>query len=129
MINNTINILDNTGCFFSYENGQFVVKNNIPGFLTLKSADQDKVLSYLCKNKDGYEAGVGKVVFNNDKLVVERIKVVASSNNNEPVEFSNGGENYLYSFANSYNFNTAFNNLIFNALFIFFFIKQTHPSM
>lgn len=113
MINNTINILDNTGCFFDYENGQFILKNNIPGFLTLKSEDENKTLSYLCKNKDQYEAGIGKVSFNNHKLVLERIKVVSSSNNNQQVDFTNNNDNYFYSFANSYNFNTAFNNLIF----------------
>jgi hypothetical protein len=112
MINSPIKILDNSGCSFTSENGQIILGQPINGFRPISYTDIGSTISYLCKNKSSYEVGVGKVISNNDKILLDRIKVLQSSSNNQPIEFINDGSNTIYSFANSYNFRIAFNNLI-----------------
>jgi hypothetical protein len=112
MINSPIKILDNSGCSFTSENGQIILGQPINGFRPIGYADLGSTISYLCKNKNSYEVGIGKVISNNDKILLDRIKVLQSSSNNQPIEFGNDSTNVVYSFANSYNFRTAFNNLI-----------------
>jgi hypothetical protein len=112
MINSPIKILDNSGCSFTNENGQIILGQPVNGFRPIGSADLGSTISYLCKNKNSYEVGIGKVVSNNDKILLDRIKVLQSSSDNQPIEFGNDSSNAVYSFANSYNFRTGFNNLI-----------------
>ena len=112
MINSPIKILDNSGCSFTNENGQIILGQPVNGFRPIGSADLGSTISYLCKNKNSYEVGIGKVISNNNKILLDRIKVLQSSSDNQPIEFGNDGSNVVYSFANSYNFRTGFNNLI-----------------
>jgi len=112
MINSPINILDNSGCSFTSENGQIILGQPVNGFRSIGSADLGSTISYLCKNKNSYEVGIGKVISSNAKILLDRIKVLQSSSDNQPIEFINDGSNTIYSFANSYNFRTGFNNLI-----------------
>jgi hypothetical protein len=112
MINSPIKILDNSGCSFTSENGQIILGQPVNGFRPIGSTDLGSTIPYLCKNKNSYEVGIGKVISNNDRIILDRIKVLQSSSNNQPIEFGNDSSNAIYSFANSYNFRTGFNNLI-----------------
>jgi hypothetical protein len=112
MINSPIKILDNSGCSFTSENGQIILGQPVNGFRPIGSADLGSTISYLCKNKNSYEVGIGKVISSNDRILLDRIKVLQSSSDNQPIEFGNDSSNAVYSFANSYNFRTGFNNLI-----------------
>jgi len=112
MINSPIKILDNSGCSFTSENGQIILGQPVNGFRSIGYSDLGSTISYLCKNKDNYEVGIGKVINIGSKIVIDRIKVLQSSNNNQPINFNKDSSNTIYSFANSYNFKTAFNNFI-----------------
>jgi len=112
MINSPIKILDNSGCSFTSENGQIILGQPINGFRSIGYADIGSTISYLCKNKDSYEVGIGKVIDTGSKIALDRIRILQSSNNNQPVNFGKNNSNTVYSFANSYNFKTAFNNFV-----------------
>lgn len=112
MINSPIHVLDNTGCYFYSENDYFVAEYALSGYFGLYKNYAGQYISYLCKSRNGYEIGLGQIDTINDKVVINRVKVLSSSNNNNPVNFTADSSNALYSFANSYNFRTGFNNLI-----------------
>lgn len=112
MINSPIYVLDNTGCYFYSENDYFVAEYALSGYFGLYKNYAGRYISYLCKSRNGYEIGLGQIDTINDKVIVRRVKVLSSSDNNNPVNFSADSSNALYSFANSYNFRTGFNNLI-----------------
>ena len=112
MINSAINILDNTGCYFISKNDYFIIGDNLAGYSNISKNYLNCTLSYLCKNKEKYEVGIGRIEYVDDKLVLKRISILLSSSNNNPIDFGSDNNNHLYSFANSYNFKTAFNNFI-----------------
>ncbi len=112
MINSPLYILDNTGCYFYSENDYFVTEYALSGYSGLNKGHLGLNIPYLCKSRNGYEIGLGQIDSVNDKIIVKRIKVLLSSDNNNTVNFGSDASNALYSFANSYSFRTGFNNLI-----------------
>jgi hypothetical protein len=112
MINSPLYIFDNTGCSFHSENDHIVIDNPLSGYSGLTSKHIGYSTPYLCKNKEKYEIGIGRIESLNNQLILKRISVLSSSFNNGPVPFGSDAGNCLYSFANSYGFRTAFNNFI-----------------
>lgn len=113
MINSPIRLLDNTGCLVYSENDHFMVVGTIAGFDNFNCKDHNNTtFPYLCKNKTDYEIGIGKIVCQEDKIIINKERIISSSKNSKFIIFSKTDTNYLYCFANSINFNTAFNNLI-----------------
>jgi hypothetical protein len=112
MINSPLYILDNTGCYFYSENDYFVIDYALSGYVGFNKTHIGQNISYLCKSRNGYEIGLGQIDAINDKIILKRIRVLLSSDNNNSITFGKDASNALYSFANSYNFRTGFNNLI-----------------
>jgi len=112
MINSPLYVLDNTGCHFYSENDYFVAEYALSGYFGLNKNYSGKYISYLCKSRNAYEIGLGQIDTINDKVILRRVKILLSSDNNNPITFAADASNALYSFANSYNFKTGFNNLI-----------------
>lgn len=113
MMNNTIKILDNTGCYFYSENDYFVLDYALAGFSAFNKNQCGYSIPYLCRNKNNqYEVGIGTIDSLGDKLILRRQSISLSSDNNNPVSFSRTSGNTLYCFANSYNFKTGFNNFV-----------------
>jgi len=116
MINSPIYIFDNIGSYFSYQNDKFLIGSSLPGYKSLNIDHINAHIPYLVRNVNNskvlWEIGIGKVVVVNSSICVERVQVVKSSNNDQLVDFSAGGTKSFYIFANEYNFNTGFNNVI-----------------
>lgn len=113
MINSPIRLLDNTGCLVHSENDHFMVVGSIAGFDNFDcKSHNNTTFPYLCKNKTDYEIGIGKILCQEDKIIISKERIISSSKSSGSSIFSKTDSNYLYCFANSINFNTAFNNLI-----------------
>lgn len=114
MINNIIKIYDNIGAKFTIENSDILIGVCINGFKTLSNEHVNSFIPYLLKNKEVWETGIGLVKSLDDKIYVERIKVIRSSNNDSLVDFSslNINDNNFYIFANEYIFNTGLNHAL-----------------
>lgn len=115
-MNTPVYVFDNIGCFFTLKDNSFYCYQNIPGYKNLSSEHIGSYIPYIVRNASAdnveWEIGIGLVKNDNTKIVVERHRVSESSNNNQPVQFSNNGKKTFYIFANEYNFNTGFNNVI-----------------
>lgn len=113
MMNNTIKILDNTGCYFYSENDYLVLDYALAGFSGFNKDYCGYTIPYLCRNKSNqYEVGIGVIDNIGDKLILRRQSISLSSNNNNPVSFPASSGNSLFCFANSYNFKTGLNNFV-----------------
>jgi len=114
MINFPITILDNTACYFYSENNYFILGYALSGYKGFDSNQNGLVIPYLCKNQGRYEVGIGQIEYlnNDNKLILNRLKILSSSDNNNPVSFEENSNNALYCFANSYNFNRSLSSLI-----------------
>lgn len=109
-------IFDNIGFNFTVQNNSFVMGENLKGYNLLDSSHTGYYIPYLVRNYSDnnieYEAGVGYIKTENDKIIIERYKVVKSSNDNQPIIFKNSNKREFYIFANESNFNTGFNNVL-----------------
>ena len=114
MNNQIIKIYDNIGSKFTQENNDLLIGASLSGFKTLSIQHCDSVVPYLVKNKEEWETGLGLVKSLNDKIYVERIRIIRSSNNDSQVDFSdlNSEDNRFYVFANEFNFSTNFHNAV-----------------
>lgn len=113
-MNKITKIFNNIGFLCSVSNNTFIQHNAINGYKALEQDTIGYFIPYLIRNiKDGYkwETGVGEIQYSDGLLVVKRIEVTNSSNNNKPVNFI-GNENEFYLFVNNNNFNSSFNNVI-----------------
>jgi formylglycine-generating enzyme required for sulfatase activity len=114
MTNSLTKIFDNIGFSFRTKNNFFIPTNPIKGFNLFNSSHIGYYIPYLARSQDNgfsYEVGVGYITLNGTEIVIERYKVVKSSNNDLKVSFPSAS-NEFYVFANESNFNTAFNNVI-----------------
>lgn len=112
MINSPLTILDNTGCFFRSESNYLVIGDALAGYAGINNSHHKLKIPYLCKNKDKYELGIGSIDAKSDKIILNREKILSSSDNNQAVNFGDSSGNYLYCFANSLSFRTGLNNLV-----------------
>jgi hypothetical protein len=111
MINSPIYVFDHIGCGFTLSDNKFLIGQKLKGYNTLNKSHVGSYIPYLVRNKDQWETGVG-VVCDYGDIYVERHKVVSSSDNNQAVSFYDDASNQFYIFANQYNFDTAFNNIV-----------------
>ena len=113
MLNSPVKVLDNIGAIFYQQDKYIVIGSSLPGYQTLTFKHANTIVPYLLKNKDKWETGIGIVKSIEDKIVLEKIQTLHSSNNDaQPVVFSNDENNKFYVFANEYNFGTGFNNCL-----------------
>lgn len=108
-------IYDNVGCSFDYINDKLTILGPLPGYLPLTDDHIGSQIPYLARNTKGdridFEVGVADVTKDGLSITISNRKISASSNNNNPVNFSHNGNKQFYLFVNSANFNTAFNNV------------------
>lgn len=117
MKNTLTKIFDNIGFNFIVQNNSFIMGESLKGYNTLNSSHIGYYIPYLVRNYlennvIEYEVGVGYVKLENSKIVIERYKIVKSSNDNQIVNFKNSNKKEFYIFANESNFNTGFNNVL-----------------
>jgi len=102
MKNHLIKIFDNIGFNFISQNDLFVPTNPVKSFNLFNLQHVGYHIPYLCRNikKNLYETGVGLIKYdNNANIVVERVQVAQSSNENKSVVFTDS-DNEFYVFAN-----------------------------
>jgi len=116
MSNNLIKIFDNIGFNCVIKNSIFIPGNTLKSFNRLTLHHVGYHIPYLCRNiqQNLYETGVGLVKYdNNGNIVVERINIVQSSNNQSAVEFPDNN-NEFYIFANQ----SVFDKLVYNTIIL-----------
>jgi hypothetical protein len=114
-MNTILKIFDNIGFKFKIEDNKFAYHKNIASFAKLNQSHVNYYIPYLARNvsSNSWEVGVGLVAFNNNgDIIVDRYKIVNSSNNNEAVNFNDPEKCEFYLFANQSNFDSGFNNAI-----------------
>lgn len=116
MINQLVRVFDNIGFNFTVKSNSFVVGSPLTGYTSLNSSHLGYYIPYLVRNYTDntiqYEIGVGLVKLDGTTIIVERYKVLKSSNQDSPVVFDAGKKSEFYIFANESNFNTGFNNVL-----------------
>lgn len=112
MINSPIYIFDSIGCKFSILNGNFLIGQPISGYNSLSPSHVGCYIPYLVRSGSSWEVGVGYITNSSGGIVVERTKIVRSSNQDSIVSFDNYDKSEFYVFANESNFNVGFNNVI-----------------
>jgi hypothetical protein len=117
MTNSLTKIFDTIGFSFRTKNNFFIPIEPIKGYNSLNSSHIGYYIPYLVRNYASdntleYEVGVGYIVLDGTDIVVDRYKVVKSSNNDQKVNFKPSTKSEFYIFANESNFNTGFNNVI-----------------
>lgn len=114
-MNTILKIFDSIGFKFKVKDNKFIYHKNIDAFKVFDQSHVGYNVPYLARNikANQWEAGVGYVEHDVDgNIVINRIKVVNSSNNNKLVSFDNSDNNEFYLFANQNNFDTGFSNTI-----------------
>lgn len=116
MSNKITKIFDNIGFTFIDKNNSFTKHAIISGFNHLSHTHVGYYIPYLARNikNQQIETGVGEVKLNNEgEIVVERVKIVYSSSNNNPINFDNTSDkNEFYLFANQQIFDASIHNTI-----------------
>ena len=109
---NNVHIFENVGLKCKTENNKIILLKTLVGYNNFQDSQVGSSVPYLIRNvaQNKYEVGVGELGKDKDFYIV-REKVISSSNNGDPVELI-GVDSEFYIFANEYNFNTAFNNVI-----------------
>lgn len=129
MIDSYIKIPDNIGTSFEIVNGNIILGNPQSTYVGLSVSDIGYYIPYYIKNllangSTEWETGIGKVI---STTIVERVKVVSSSNNNNFTIFSFGGTKTFFVYPNTYSSNLANNNLLeSNGTFSIPNIRSTH---
>ena len=114
-MNTILKIFDNIGFNFVLKNNQFYQDKKLHTFNFLNNTHVGYHIPYIARlaDKGLWEVGVGSVDFDEKgNVVVSRVKVASSSNNNQIVSFPKGDNCEFYLFANQSNFDTAFSNTI-----------------
>ena len=115
MKNTFYKVFDNIGFDFIIQNDKFVMGNPLKGYNLLDSTQVGYYIPYIVRNHINnnieYEIGVGYIIADNNKILIERYQIVKSSNNNQLVNFSNSNKREFYIFANETTFNTGFNKI------------------
>lgn len=114
MPNKLTRVFDNIGFSFVIENNSFKILQPLSSYKTLNNEHIGYNIPYIARNsKLGLvETGVGEVSIDNyGKIIVKRIQIAISSNNNEPVNFPNDN-NEFYLFANQTTFDKTINNIV-----------------
>lgn len=112
MSNSPMYIFDGIGCEFSILNSKFLIGQALAGYNTLSTVHVGCYIPYLARNNNDWEVGVGYINNYDGKIVVDRTKIIRSSNSDNTVAFNNIKNAQFYIFANEANFNTGFNNVI-----------------
>lgn len=116
MINNSIHIFDGIYCTFNYLNETIVLGSPTGGYKAPPLSSDGKTVSYLARTSQGlwseWEIGIGQIEKVGEVLHIKRVKILSSSNNDNPVNFTNLINPVFCVLPNQYNFNTGFNNLI-----------------
>jgi len=113
-MNKITKIFNNIGFYCVCDNDHFIPYSNIKSYQNLDNSSVGYFIPYLVRNiKDNFkwEIGVGEVQHKDGKIVIKRVEISSSSNNNNKVNFV-GNENEFYLFVNNSNFNSSFNNVI-----------------
>ena len=111
MINAPIYMFDSIGCNVSILDSRFLIGQSLSGYNRLSSQHVGSYIPYLVRDDNNWEIGVGYVNQIKNDIIVNRIKVVKSSNNNNYANFT-GTNIQFYIFANESGFNTSFHNVI-----------------
>lgn len=103
-----VHVFENVGYICSSTSESIVLQKTLPSYNGFSDSNIECYVPYLIRDakKQNYEIGVGKL---NNGLSITRNKVIASSNDNHPITIKDG---QFFIFANEYNFNTAFNNVV-----------------
>jgi hypothetical protein len=113
-MNKITKIFNNIGFYCSINDNIFVPNKPINGYSVLDQNGVGYYIPYLVRNfTDNYkwEIGTGEIKYRDGNIVVERLEISSSSNNNKKVNFI-GNQNEFYLFVNNVNFNSSFNNVI-----------------
>lgn len=116
-MNKITKVFDSIGFNFTIQNDNFVAGPPIKGYNSLQNNHIGYYIPYLVRNylKNGsveFEVGVGLVKSDENNILVERYKVVKSSNDDQKLTFANSEKKEFYIFANSSGFDTGFENVI-----------------
>lgn len=112
--NHITKVFDNIGFKFNIIDNKFIISDSIKNFAKLSNEHIGYHIPYLARNilNNEMETGVGEVRYNSiGDIVVERLQIVKSSNNNQPVNFNNSSSNEFYIFANQYLFDRMVDQL------------------
>ena len=115
MSNKLIRVFDNIGFNFIIENDIIKPTSTIKTYNALNTSHVGYLIPYIARNSDSqlFETGVGEIVFDGGgNIVVKRVDIISSSNNNNlKVDFPSSGNNF-YVFANQSSFDKGLNNVI-----------------
>jgi len=125
-----MNIYDNIGCSFEYQNEQIVLTGPLPGYLSFSENHVGSTVPYLARNINNnsidFEVGIADIVKQGNSIVAINRTLSTSSDNGNLIDFSKNGNKQFYLFVNTSNFNTGFNNvLVYNENFD---VKSTKTS-
>ena len=112
-----IKIFDNIASSFSTDSDDnFVTGSATSGYNSFSNVHVGSRITYLARNVgDGFiefESGIGDIVNNSGNITIQRDIIIASSNNNNKVEFSTAGTKNIYSDMSEVSVKTGFNNLL-----------------
>jgi hypothetical protein len=115
MANKLVKVFDNIGFNFQTINGKIIPIKTLSGFNGLNQNHVGYYIPYICRNKKLglLEIGIGDVQ-NDDagNVVINKHKIVVSSNNNNDVNFGNEKDNEFFVFANQNIFNSSISNVV-----------------
>lgn len=114
-INRSTKVFDNIGFKFNITDNKFIISDSIKNFTKLSSDHIGYHIPYLARNilNNEMETGVGEVGYNSiGDIVVKRLQIVKSSNNNQTVNFSNSPNNEFYIFANQSIFDNSITQVV-----------------
>lgn len=104
-----VHVFENIG--YHCNTGKDILLSKVlPNYQGFKSENINAYIPYLIRdnNSKQYEVGIAQLKYESDYYLV-REKVISSSLDGDPISIKDGE---FYIFANEYNFNTAFNNVI-----------------
>lgn len=105
-----VHIYENIGYKCNIDD-KIILSNILPNYKGFIDQHIGSYIPYLVRNNQSkiYEVGIGQLLTHNNVLYIDRSNIVSSSNNNLPISAQ---DCEFYIFANEYNFNTAFTNVI-----------------
>ena len=105
-----VHVFENVGYLCKATNEKILLDRVLSGYNEFQESNVNTYVPYLIRDnqKQNYEIGLGKL-FKDTSYYIIREKVISSSNDNKEINITDG---QFFIFANEYNFNTAFNNVI-----------------
>ncbi len=112
-MNNLLRIFDNIAFNFDMVDGHIAAKSVLKNYKLLNNNHVGYNVPYIARSasSQSYETGIGQVLSYNNKVVIKRLQVLSSSNDNNFVDF-NGNDNEFFIFANQEFFDKALSNVI-----------------